>query len=76
MKGESKEDIMVDTIPKDAALQLCDEIRKENHGKWYSFSGLWCYMCNKVSKGDMTKLCFHGRPDNRGCSQVNRRYDK
>jgi hypothetical protein len=65
----------MNTIPEDVALKLCEEIRKENHGRWYSFYGVWCAMCNKVSKGDITKLCFHGSPDNRGCTQVNKRYD-
>jgi hypothetical protein len=67
---------MMDAIPKDVALKLCEEIRKENHGRWYSFYGIWCGMCNKVSKGDAAKLCFSGRSDNRGCSQVSKRYDR
>ena len=74
--GESMEDAMIDTIPTDVALKLCEGIRKQNQGRWYSFYGIWCMMCNKISKGDIMKLCFHGRPDNRGCSQVNNRYDK
>ncbi len=67
---------MKNAIPNDVALRMCEEIRKQNRGRWYSFYGVWCYMCNKVSKNDTTKLCFHGSPDNRGCSQVNNRYDK
>ena len=66
---------MTDAIPKDTAIKLCEGIRKENRGKWYSFYGVWCYMCNKVSKGNVTKLCFNSSSDNRGCSQVSKRYD-
>jgi hypothetical protein len=66
---------MPEPIPNELALKLCEEIRKENRGRWYSFYGIWCTMCNKVSKGDVAKLCFCGRTDNRGCSQVNNRWD-
>jgi hypothetical protein len=67
---------MTEAIPTEIALKLCEEIREQNSGKWYSFNGIWCAMCHKVSRGDVTKLCFHGSPDNRGCSQVNNRYKK
>jgi hypothetical protein len=67
---------VTDTIPEDIASELCKEIRIKNRGRWYSFYGIWCMMCNRISKGDTMKLCFHGRPDNQGCSQVNNRYDK
>lgn len=66
---------MPEAIPNDLALKLCEEIRSKNAGKWYSFYGIWCAMCDRVSKGDVTKLCFHGIPDNRGCAQINNRYD-
>src|SRR5512139_2448079 len=67
---------MPESIPNDEALKLCKEIRKENLGKWYYFYGTWCTMCDKVSKGDVSKLCFYDCPDNRGCSKVNNRWDK
>jgi len=66
----------MDNIPKDVALQLCEKIREDNRGRWYSFYGVWCWGCYNFTKGDPDKLCFSGRPDNRGCSQVNKRYDR
>ena len=65
----------MNTIPKEVAHKLCQEIREKNRGRFYSFHGLWCWGCNKFSKGDPAKLCYSNRPDNRGCSQVNRLYD-
>jgi len=62
-------------IPADVALRLCQEIRRDNRGKWYSFYGIWCAMCDRVSKGNVSKLCFSGGEGNRGCSQANRRWD-
>jgi hypothetical protein len=29
--------IAKEPIPEDIALQLCERVRKENQGKWYSF---------------------------------------
>ncbi len=62
-------------IPKEMAEQLCLEIRTQNHGKWYTFNGLWCLMCAKQARGDTTKMCFSSTPAYRGCSQVNKRFD-
>ncbi len=62
-------------IPKEKALQLCTEIRQENLRKWYTASGMMCRGCVKFSKGDPSKMCFSSQPDNRGCYQVNARYD-
>jgi len=32
--------------------------------------------CVKFSKGDFAKMCASSRPDYRGCSLINERYDK
>jgi hypothetical protein len=63
-------------IPSDVALSLCAKIRERNRGRWYSFYGVWCYFCYRFTKGDPKKLCFSGTPDNRGCSQVNKQFDR
>jgi len=62
-------------IPKEIALSICQQVREENRGRWYSFYFWWCWGCNLFSKGDPGKLCFSSRIDNRGCGQVNKRYD-
>jgi hypothetical protein len=57
------------------ALELCEEVRRDNRGKWYTFNGMWCWGCATFSRGDPKKMCFSNSPDHRGCAQVNRRYD-
>lgn len=62
-------------IPKKMAMQLCEQIREANRGKWYTFNGLWCWGCAKFS-GEAAKRCFSSPPLNRGCAQINARYDQ
>ena len=66
----------MDAIPREVTLKLCEEIREANRGKWYSFYWMWCWGCYKFTKGDANKMCFSNHPDNRGCAQVNKRYDQ
>jgi hypothetical protein len=66
---------MTDAISKDVALQLCEEIRKKNLGKWYSPNGIWCTMCFRFSGGDVS-LCFNNKPGYMGCSQVIALYER
>jgi len=63
------------TILPNIALELCEETRRENRGNWLSFNRLWCWGCATFSRGNPQKMCFSSSPDNRGCTQVNRRYD-
>ena len=63
-------------IPQKIALQLCAEIRQQYSGKWYTLAGLQCWGCTTASKGDPTRMCFHSRPDYRGCNLVNARFDR
>ncbi len=62
-------------IPIETAEKLCMEISQVNRGKWYTFHGLWCWGCARFS-GDISKRCFAGERDNRGCPQVTERYEK
>jgi hypothetical protein len=66
----------MNAIPKEQALAICEEIHKENRGKWYTVNGLWCWGCATFTKGEIDKRCFAGSPDYRGCAQVNQRYDE
>jgi hypothetical protein len=58
-------------IPKDEAVKICSEIRKENGIKLFS----QCWGCMRFSKGDPEKMCVSSKPDNRGCGLVNKQYD-
>ena len=62
-------------ISKNEAFRLCETIRAENRGKWYTFGGLMCWGCVTFSKGDPARMCVSSRADYRGCLQVNARYD-
>jgi len=67
-----KENNVGEAIPKDVAFQLCEEIRKEKAGRWFT----QCWGCVKFSKGDPTKMCVNSPPDYRGCKLVSERYDR
>jgi hypothetical protein len=62
-------------IPYDVASRLCEEIRAEQRGKWYRWTAWWCWGCERFTQGDPAKMCFANDPQNRGCAQVNARYE-
>lgn len=62
-------------IPREAAIQLCSEIRQQYKGKWWTLAGMQCMGCLAATKGDMSKMCFSNAPGYRGCNLVNARYD-
>jgi len=57
------------------AMELCEQVRRDNRGKWYTWNGLKCLGCATFARGNAQKMRFSRSPDNRGCSQVNARYD-
>ena len=63
-----------EAIPKEVALQLCEDVRERNRGKWYTARGLWCWGCRTFSRGDPERMCFSAAPTHRGCGQVNALY--
>lgn len=67
---------MEDVIPGDIALQLCQEIREENARKRFGAGKMQCKFCYKFGRDNPEKLCIFANEQNRGCSQVNKRYDK
>ena len=58
-------------IKKAVALLLCDTIRRENSGKWYTFAGLTCWSCIRFSKGNLAKIHLRKKKGYRGCRLVN-----
>lgn len=66
---------MSETIPREEAVALCDEIRKENMAKRFSVGKRQCSFCYKRAGGNSEKLMIFTNPLNRGCSQVNGRFD-
>ncbi len=63
-------------IAKETALQLCDAIRQQYQGKWWTLAGMQCMGCLKFSQGDPAKMCVSSRADFRGCNLVTARYKK
>ena len=61
---------------KEAALQLCTEIRQEYNGRWWTLAGMQCMGCNAATKGEDSKRCLNGAPGYRGCNLVNARIDR
>ena len=66
----------MEAIPRDIAWQLCNRIREENRGKWYSLGWWQCWGCVTFSKGDPEKMCLSNKEGYRGCNLVNKQYDK
>ncbi len=62
-------------IPLETAEKLCMEISQANRGKMFTFQGLWCWGCARFS-GAISKRCFASERENRGCPQVNERFEK
>jgi hypothetical protein len=66
----------MEEIPKDVAWQLCQQIQKENRGKWLTLGGWQCWGCSTFAKDRQDKRCFNSKEGNRGCNLVNLRYDR
>ena len=65
---------VINPIPLEMAIQLCDEICEEMDREWYPTPNRWCYCCTEKSGGDPMKRGFLREPGNRGCTLVNARY--
>ena len=63
-------------IELDTAVELCESIREENKKKRFSIWKVMCYFCMKAAKDDIKKRCICANSKNRGCTQVNKRFDK
>jgi len=63
-------------IKKSVALLLCEKIRQENSGKWYTWGGLTCWFCMKSAKGKPAKMHMRRKKGYRGCRLVNDWYTK
>ncbi len=68
--------MITNEISSQQALAICDQLRAVNRGKWYTYQTWWCWGCMTFTKGEPAKRCFANRPDNRGCEQVNQRFDQ
>ncbi|NJD03976.1 MAG: hypothetical protein FIA99_15570 [Ruminiclostridium sp.] len=69
-------EIFIQPISKEDALKICEKIRKDYSGKWYTLAGLQCWGCKTFTGGDTGKMCFNSRSDYRGCNLVNAVFDK
>jgi hypothetical protein len=76
VKEANMSTMTVNAIPREVAIRLCADIQVENRYRWYTPAGNMCHGCLAYSRGDPARMCFASRPDNRGCYQVNARYDQ
>ncbi len=67
--------IKMQGIPTKLAQRLCEEIRREKMRRWYTFKGLTCWKCYKLSRGSIKKMHLSRKPGNRGCALINLQYD-
>ncbi len=64
-------------IPYDVAVRTCEEVQAANLKKFpLDFNRVWCWGCRTFTKGEAGKMCWANVPGNRGCGQINERYDK
>jgi hypothetical protein len=63
-------------IPKEEAYRICDSIRAQYRGKWWTAAGMQCWGCTTFTKGDPEKFCVTSAPGYRGCGLVSARYDE
>ena len=63
-------------ISRDEAVQLCEAIRVDNRGKWYSLARLQCWGCLKFSKSDPEKMCLRSQEGYDGCNLIKKCYAK
>ncbi|MEE8414347.1 MAG: hypothetical protein V3R96_07325 [Dehalococcoidales bacterium] len=61
----------MNNIKKSVALLLCDKIRQENSGRWYTWGGLTCWSCMRSSKGNPAKMRMRKKKGYLGCRLVN-----
>ena len=63
-------------IPRDMAIQICEQLQEKRKKKFYSIGEYQCQACQQTAKGDPSKMCFATRNDNRGCIYINKMFDK
>ena len=66
----------MEEIPRDIAVQLCNENRAANRGKWYTAGGMQCLGCTTFSGGNVEKMCISNKAGYRGCNLVNKLYQQ
>jgi len=65
---------VINPIPLEIAIRLCNEICEEIDSVWYPIPNRWCFCCQEKTGGDPMKRGFLREPGNRGCFLVNARY--
>ena len=66
----------MNSIPKQIAFDLCQEIRLEQITRWYAWFFSPCWNCEVVSSGIPAKMRVGDQPGYRGCDRVNARYQQ
>jgi hypothetical protein len=69
------------SIPREIALEICEEIRMKNQKKRFGFDKMQCWGCWRFGKkideeGTIHGICTLSGENNRGCRLVNKIYDE
>jgi hypothetical protein len=59
-----------EAIPKDIALQLCEEIREENARKKFGSGKMMCWGCIKATKDNIEGRCVFANELNSGVPRL------
>ena len=79
------EDVTTDhnIIPIETVLQLCEQVRTKHQKSRFPFGigkmqcwGCWRFGHKGKDEGKDSNICALNNPENRGCWQINRLYDK
>jgi hypothetical protein len=70
-------------IPSETVYQFCEEVRMKHKKSWFPFGigkmqcwGCWRYGKKVDTDGKISNICAFNHPENRGCWQINKLYDK
>jgi hypothetical protein len=61
-------------MPKEIALRLCQGIRQQHAGQWYSPRKWMCALCSRMARDGAPARLIPSCPGYYGCSAVKKRY--
>ncbi len=64
----------MEAVPRDTAIELCQQVRQRLSGKLFSFWKWQCWGCVKFTKGEIEKMCLFNDGAFNGCGLVNKEW--
>jgi hypothetical protein len=66
--------ILVEPIPFETAVELCALIRADAEINWHTASARWCYQCREIAGDNPENRGFLRAEGNHGCILINRKF--